>query len=58
MDDVAEIGSANHRLYEKAQEKDRSRREAIPEGECRYFDDAYERGMKTSESSNERSRYE
>ena len=46
MDDVAEIGSANHRLYEKAQEKDRSRREAIPEGECRYFDDAYERGMK------------
>ena len=46
MDDVAEIGSANHRLYEKTQEKDRSRREAIPEGECRYFDDAYERGMK------------
>ncbi len=46
MDDVAEIGSANHRLYEKAQEIDRSRREALPEGECIYFDEAYERGMK------------
>ena len=46
MDDVAEIGSANHLGYEKRQESERARRHAIPEGECRYFDEAYERGMK------------
>ena len=24
----------------------RARRDAVPEGECQYFDEAYERGMK------------
>ena len=46
MDDVAEIGSANHLGYEKRQQKERVRRDAIPEGECVYFDEAYERGMR------------
>ena len=46
MDDVAEIGSANHLSYEKKQESERKRRDAIPEGECIYFDEAYERGMR------------
>ncbi len=46
MDDIAEIGAANHRGYEKEQEKERARRKLIPVGECSYFDDAYERGMK------------
>ena len=46
MDDVAEIGAANHLGYEKKQEKERSKRDAIPEGKNRYFDEAYERGMK------------
>ena len=46
MDDVAEIGTANHIGYEKEQEHDRARRDAVPEGECQYFDEAYERGMK------------
>ena len=45
MDDIAEIGSANHQAYEKRQEESRARRDAIPEGECVYFDEAYERGM-------------
>lgn len=45
MDDHAEIGAANHIGYEKRQEFNRARRQAIPEGECRYFDDAYERVM-------------
>ena len=46
MDDIAEIGSANHLGYEKQQEYERARRDAIPKGECIYFDEAYERGMK------------
>lgn len=46
MDDNAEIGPANHLGYEKRQENDRARREAIPEGENTFFDNAYERGMK------------
>mgnify|MGYP006958805686 FL=1 len=46
MDDVAEIGAANHLGYEKKQESERARRDAIPQGECRYFDDAYERGIR------------
>ncbi|MBR5420110.1 MAG: guanosine polyphosphate pyrophosphohydrolase [Lachnospiraceae bacterium] len=45
MDDIAEIGPANHLGYEKRQEEDRARREEIPLGENHYFDDAYERGM-------------
>lgn len=43
MDDNAEIGNANHFGYEKQQEADRTRRELIPEGACKYFDEAYER---------------
>lgn len=46
MDDIAEIGAANHLGYEKTQEKERARRDAIPLGECIYFDQAYERGRK------------
>ena len=42
MDDTAEIGPANHLGYEKKQEKERSKRDAIPEGKNRYFDEAYE----------------
>lgn len=45
MDDFAEIGPANHLGYEKRQESERSRRDAIPKGECVYFDEAYERGI-------------
>lgn len=45
MDDHAEIGRANHDNYEKDQEKERARRAAVPEGENRYFDEAYERVM-------------
>ena len=37
MDDVAEIGSANHLSYEKKQESERRRRDAVPQGECIYF---------------------
>lgn len=43
MDDIAEIGPANHSVYEKNQEIARARRDAIPEGECVYFDEAYGR---------------
>ena len=46
MDDNAEIGPANHLGYEKRQENDRARREAIPVGENTFFDNAYDRGMK------------
>lgn len=46
MDDIAEIGPANHLGYEKRQEEERKRREDIPVGECIYFDEAYERGIK------------
>ena len=45
MDDFAEIGPANHFGYKKQQERDRARRDVIPEGENSYFDDAYERGI-------------
>ncbi|MDD3219636.1 MAG: guanosine polyphosphate pyrophosphohydrolase [Lachnospiraceae bacterium] len=45
MDDYAEIGPANHLGYEKRQENERARRDAIPVGECIYFDEAYERVM-------------
>ena len=43
MDDFAEIGPANHLGYEKRQESERAKRDAIPKGENIYFDDAYER---------------
>ncbi len=43
MDDLAEIGEANHSVYENQQERERARRQQVPVGECPYFDDAYER---------------
>ena len=45
MDDIAEIGTANHLGYEKRQQSERIRTDAIPQGENIYFDEAYERGM-------------
>lgn len=45
MDDYAEIGPANHLGYEKRQQNERTRRDAIPINECIYFDEAFERGM-------------
>ena len=49
MDDLAEIGRANHTFYEKQQEENRARRGLIPEGECKFFDEAYERLIKLQE---------
>lgn len=46
MDDIAEIGAANHLGYEKRQQNERARRDVVPEGECVYFDEAFERGMR------------
>ena len=43
MDDMAEIGGADHYVYEKVQEKNRTRKDIIKKGECKYFDEAYER---------------
>ncbi|MCR5092650.1 MAG: guanosine polyphosphate pyrophosphohydrolase [Lachnospiraceae bacterium] len=43
MDDLAEIGAADHYGYEKSQEADRTKRDIIPAGECVFFDEAYER---------------
>lgn len=43
MDDIAEIGVANHFGYEKRQEADRERKNEIPAGVCKYFDEACER---------------
>ncbi len=44
MDDLAEIGSANHLRYEHKQNDDRSSRYTVPKGNC-TFDEAYERGI-------------
>ncbi len=49
MDDYAEIGEANHFGYEKSQEANRSKRDIIPKGECKIFDEAYERLIKLQE---------
>lgn len=49
MDDLAEIGMANHFGYEKQQEESRTQRDIIPEGECIYFDEAFERLTKLQE---------
>ena len=46
MDVLGEIGAANHMGYEDRQKEERTRRDEIPAGECKYFDDAYERVMK------------
>lgn len=45
MDDYAEIGPANHTVYEEIQKQERKMKESIPVGECIYFDEAYERGL-------------
>lgn len=49
MDDIAEIGPANHLGYEKKQESERARRDAVPAGENIYFDEACERVRKLQE---------
>ena len=49
MDDLAEIGRANHDGYEKQQEENRAKRDMIPEGRCKCFDEAYERLIKLQE---------
>ncbi len=49
MDDFAEIGAANHFGYEKSQEEDRTKRDVIPQGACRSFDEAYERLIRLQE---------
>ena len=49
MDDFAEIGAANHFGYEKSQQENRSKRDIISPGECRFFDEAYERLKKLQE---------
>ncbi len=49
MDDLAEIGRANHFGYEKQQEENRAKRDMIPEGQCKCFDEAYERLIKLQE---------
>ena len=49
MDDYAEIGEANHFGYEKKQEESRSKRDLIPAGECKCFDEAYERLIRLQE---------
>lgn len=49
MDDFAEIGEADHSGYEKRQEESRSRRDIIPVGECKAYDEAYERLKKLQE---------
>ena len=43
MDDLAEIGEANHFGYEKSQEENRRKRDIIVQGDCKIFDEAYER---------------
>lgn len=43
MDDYAEIGPANHSLYEENQYRERKMKESVPEGVQAYFDEAYER---------------
>ncbi|MBP5555700.1 MAG: guanosine polyphosphate pyrophosphohydrolase [Lachnospiraceae bacterium] len=45
MDDYAEIGLANHLGYEERQKKDHARRDEIPVGMNKFFDEAYERVM-------------
>ncbi len=45
MDDYAEIGPAHHLGYEKRQDAERRTIDAVPIGECAYFDEAYERGL-------------
>ena len=43
MDDHAEIGTANHSLYEKKQEQERTAKPNVPKGVCIWYDEALER---------------
>ena len=43
MDDHAEIGTANHSLYEKKQEQERTANPNVPKGVCIWYDEALER---------------
>lgn len=43
MDDHAEIGTANHSLYEKKQEQERTEKPNVPKGVCIWYDEALER---------------
>ena len=43
MDDIAEIGVANHLSYESARRASGPGGSEVPEGACIYFDEAYER---------------
>ena len=43
MDDYAEIGRANHFVYEKRQEMERWEKPDVPRGECIWYDEALER---------------
>ena len=43
MDDFAIIGPADHENYEDSQRASKAMRSVIPEGECKWFDEAYER---------------
>jgi len=49
MDDHAKIGDANHFGYEKSQKENLNARDIIPQGECRFFDEAYERLIRLKE---------
>lgn len=46
MDDYAEIGLANHQVYEKYQNDERKRSVNIQKGKCIYYDEASERVMR------------
>lgn len=43
MDDHAEIGTANHSLYETKQKLKRTEKPDVPKGECIWYDEALER---------------
>ena len=45
MDDYAEIGEANHSIYEVRQDQQRMRRDTVPQGASLYFDEACERAQ-------------
>lgn len=45
MNDNATIGPANHLGYEQRQKEERTRREAVPEGLSKEFDEAWYRGV-------------
>ena len=44
-----QVEAVQKQKEEKKQEKERRKRNQIPKGECLYFDEAYERGMRLLE---------